>query len=292
METKILEILKIYDEIYHCNQKPEIAAGVREAVKGAKVAVKGAQVAVKEAAKGGAKAVAKGAAKGGAKAAVKGAAKGGAKAVAKGAAKEGAIVAAKATSKKIPVIAVGAGLVFGGIRVGVGIYHCVQGDTAQGVQEFFKAPLEVASGVAGSFPGVGTAASVCIDAGLCAWDIGNAVYGHAAESDRSADSTPLAQLNMYLLQVSEAIKEKQYTNEAFLSGTFESTYKKLGSTDDDKKAAENGLYIYEMVEKVFDNEFFDKSFSTEKICKEMEKQGFSKTQVMSFRAQAKSKNRY
>ena len=274
--------------------KVALKEGAKE---GTKVALKegakeGTKVALKEAAKEGTKVALKEAAKEGGKVAIKEVAKEGAKVAVKEGAKEGTKAAAKTTSKKIPIISIGAGLIFCGLRVGVGIYHCIEGDTSQGVQEFIKAPIEVVSGVAGSFPGVGTAVSLGIDATLCAWDIGSAVHGHVAGSDGSKDTPLSVELNTHLFQVSEAIKEKQYTNEAFLSGIFESTYKKLGSTDDGMKAAENGLYIYEMVEKVFDNNFFEKSFSTEKICKEMEKQGFSETQIMSFRAQAKSKNRY
>ena len=343
METKISEILKIYDKIYHSDhpiEKPGIVAGeavtvatgktarqamkkeIKDAAKGAEIAAKegaetaakatakegveatsktalktGGEMATKEGAKGtakiaaktgneaaikeakeGAQVATKEAAKEGAQVALKEVAKEGAKIVTKEVAKEGAKAAAKTTLKKIPIISAGAGLVLGAIRVGVGTYHCVKGETSQGVQEFCKAPLEVASGIAGSFPGVGTAVSFGIDAGLSAWDIGNAVHGgikvYAAGSNGSDDSTPLAQLHTYLLQVSEAIKGKQYTNEAFLSGILESTYKKFGSTDDGKKAAENGLYIYGMVEKVFDNEFFDKSFSMEKICKRNGAAGF------------------
>ena len=271
---------------------------LKEAAKeGGKVALKeaakeGGKVALKEAAKEGGKVALKEVAKEGGKVALKEAAKEGGKVAIKEGAKEGTKAAAKTSSKKIPIISIGAGLIFCGIRVGVGIYHCVQGETSQGVQEFIKAPIELASGIAGSIPGVGTAVSIGIDATLCAWDIGSAVHGHVAGSGGSKDTPLSVELNTYLFQVSEAIKGKQYTNEAFLSDIFESTYKKLGSTDDGKKAAENGLYIYEMVEKVFDNKFFDKSFSTEKICKVMERQGFSKIQIMSFRAQAKSKNRY
>ena len=39
------------------------------------------------------------------------------------------------------------------------------------------AGLEIASGIAGTFPGVGTAASVAIDAGLAARDISNVASG-------------------------------------------------------------------------------------------------------------------
>lgn len=62
----------------------------------------------------------------------------------------------KSLIKKIPLVGAVAGL-------GFGAYRLMQGDTA-------GAAMEVASGVAGSIPGVGTAASVGIDAALAAKD--------------------------------------------------------------------------------------------------------------------------
>lgn len=114
------------------------------------------------------RAVAKAAEKVGAKAAVKAGEKAVVKVVAKEAAevaaKTGAKVAAKSLGKsilkKIPGISILAGLFFGAQRV-------MAGDWA-------GAGAEVASGAAGTIPGVGTAASIAIDAGLAARDIHNA----------------------------------------------------------------------------------------------------------------------
>ncbi|CAO3647805.1 unnamed protein product [Mucor hiemalis] len=67
-------------------------------------------------------------------------------------AKLGAKTAAKIAAKKVPLLAVGFGLIFGIVRA-------VQGD-------WEGAAYEVASGAAGAIPGVGTAASGGIDAGI------------------------------------------------------------------------------------------------------------------------------
>ena len=96
------------------------------------------------------------------------------KAVAKAAAKTVGGTAAKAVGKsilkKIPLISVGAGLVFGAQRAMAG--------------DFAGAAGEVASGVCGTFPGVGTAASVAIDASLAGRDM--LLY---KEMDASQDKT-------------------------------------------------------------------------------------------------------
>lgn len=79
------------------------------------------------------------------------------KTAAKGAAKIGGKAVGKSLLKKIPIIGAIAGLGFGAARA-------LQGD-------FVGAAGEVASGVASTLPGVGTAASVGIDAALAARDM-------------------------------------------------------------------------------------------------------------------------
>ena len=64
----------------------------------------------------------------------------------------------KSAIKKVPVVGIIAGLVFG-------FQRALEG-------EFVKAGAEVASGVAGTFAGPGTAAAVAIDAGILADDLG------------------------------------------------------------------------------------------------------------------------
>jgi len=78
----------------------------------------------------------------------------------KAAGKIGAKAVGKSLLKKIPIIGAVAGLGFGAMRA-------LQGD-------FTGAAGEVASGVASTLPGMGTAASFAIDAGLAARDISRA----------------------------------------------------------------------------------------------------------------------
>jgi len=108
------------------------------------------------------KAAEKGATKAGEKGAVKagekGAVKAGEKVAAKGVGKVGAKAVGKSLLKKIP----GVGLVAGGVFAA---QRAMQGD-------WTGAGLELASGAAGTIPGVGTAASVGLDAALAARDMG------------------------------------------------------------------------------------------------------------------------
>lgn len=96
--------------------------------------------------------------KAGAKGAEKVAAKGAGKLVAKEGAKVGAKALGKSLLKKIPGVGLVAGLGFGAQRLMSGDWKGALG--------------EVASGAASTIPGIGTAASVAIDAGLAARDMG------------------------------------------------------------------------------------------------------------------------
>jgi hypothetical protein len=83
----------------------------------------------------------------------------------KGIAKVGVKALGKSLLKKIPVI----GLLTG---VGFGLQRMMKGDMA-------GAALELASGAAGTIPGIGTAASIAIDGALAAKDMG--VFGSTAK---------------------------------------------------------------------------------------------------------------
>ena len=91
----------------------------------------------------------------------KGFKKAGAKLGGKVAAKVGGKAVVKSVVKKIPIISAAAG-------VGFAVDRCFKG-------EWVAAGGELLSGVAGCFPGLGTAASVAIDVGLAANDISNAI---------------------------------------------------------------------------------------------------------------------
>lgn len=100
----------------------------------------------------------KAAEKGATKAGEKGAVKTGQKVAAKGVGKVGAKAVGKSLLKKIPGVSLLAGGVFAAQRAMTG--------------DFTGAGLELASGVAGTVPGLGTAASVGLDATLAARDMG------------------------------------------------------------------------------------------------------------------------
>ena len=124
-----------------------------------------------------AKTEAKATEKGTAKAVEKGTVKAGEKAAGKGVAKVGAKAVGKSLLKKIPGVSILAGGAFAAQRA-------MQGD-------WIGAGGELLSGIAGTVPGVGTAASVGIDAALAARDMG--ALGGTPETraaERAAGSTP------------------------------------------------------------------------------------------------------
>jgi hypothetical protein len=114
-----------------------------------------------------------------AKTGTKAVAKAGTKAVAKTGIKAGAKIGAKAVGKsllkKIPVVGLLAG-------VGFGLSRLMDGDYA-------GAALELASGAAGTIPGIGTAASVGIDTALAAKDMGAFDKKSAAPPAKGATPT-------------------------------------------------------------------------------------------------------
>lgn len=124
-----------------------------------------------------AKTEAKATEKGTAKAVEKGTVKAGEKAAGKGVAKVGAKAVGKSLLKKIPGVSILAGGAFAAQRA-------MQGD-------WLGAGGELLSGIAGTIPGVGTAASVGIDAALAARDMG--ALGGTPETraaEQAAGATP------------------------------------------------------------------------------------------------------
>ena len=114
------------------------------------------------------------------KAAGKGVEKAAAKAAGKAAAKTTAKIAGKATLKsilkKIPVVSLAAGCFFGYQRLKEGDWKGALG--------------EVASGTLGCFPGIGTAASVAVDAGLAVRDIHQATHPVQATAQTDGRKMP------------------------------------------------------------------------------------------------------
>ena len=224
-------------------------------------------------------------AKEGTELAAKTAAKTAAKSAAKQTAKVAAEASAKTAAKKIPIFSLAVGGFFGAVRVGSGIYNFVQGNTARGFEELGKAPLEVASGAAACFPGVGTAASFGIDAALLGWDVGDAIHD-ATKDSSTADSPAQILLKYKVLQISEAIDDHKLSNDAFLNEVFKLVFANLKYHANKNEAAKDAAYIYAMVKAVFDSEEFAGKFPTVTIAKKMIEIGFSKVQVDCFRAVA------
>ena len=104
------------------------------------------------------------------------------KSVVKAVARTAGSAIGKSVLKKVPLVSVAAGCYFAWDRVKEGDWKGACG--------------EVASGVAGCFPGVGTGISAAIDVGLAAKDIGGAITGakepegvKLATEEKSAKST-------------------------------------------------------------------------------------------------------
>lgn len=77
----------------------------------------------------------------------------------------------KSLLKKIPLISLVAGITFGLARFTVAFKkYQIDGDKKRAYEEITKGFLEMGSGVAGMFPGIGTGASAGIDGIICAWD--------------------------------------------------------------------------------------------------------------------------
>ena len=138
----------------------------------------------------------KAATKAGEKAAVKASEKAGAKAATKAlgktAAKTGGKALLKSGLKKIPILGAVAGLGFGAQRA-------LSGD-------WLGAAGEVASGAAGSIPGLGTAASVGIDAALAARDIYKETQPTSSEQPSETATEPLTPTPEKGLEGNEQIK--------------------------------------------------------------------------------------
>ena len=124
----------------------------------------------------------------------KGFKKAGAKLGGKVAAKVGGKAVVKSVVKKIPIISAAAG-------VGFAVDRCFKG-------EWVAAGGELLSGVAGCFPGLGTAASVAIDVGLAANDISNAVNDENKTSSVREHAIAEARVQKSVKDVQKEIAER------------------------------------------------------------------------------------
>ena len=97
-------------------------------------------------------------------------------------------------------------------------------------------------------------------------------------------------LKTNLLALHEAIDDEPQKLIDFREEVFSITFKKIGKSKGEKKAASDAHYLYEMVAQMFD-EFFTDKFPTNDILTEMTNVGFCDAQIRSFKALAKSANR-
>jgi len=141
------------------------------------------------------------------------------KTAAKTVGKTAAKTAGKSLLKKIPVIGALAG-------IGFAISRAMEGD-------YTGAALEAVSGLAGTIPGVGTAASLAIDAGLAARDMSNpetmmASGGIVTRPTRAvvgeAGSEAVIPLNEFYAKMDELIQAVRAGGNVYLDGS------KVGST--------------------------------------------------------------
>ena len=111
--------------------------------------------------------------------------------------------------------------------------------------EYAKAGAELMSGVVGSVPGVGTAASWALDAGIAGWDVYDA-YKEGATRLFDADShVKLAEL---LIEVESFIRENVFTLEDFLDALFEAIDCKMKASTDPEYTAS---YVYGIYKDYF-----------------------------------------
>jgi hypothetical protein len=135
------------------------------------------------------------------KAATKAAGKAATKSVGKAAAKTGAKAVGKSLLKKIPGIGLLSGLVFG-------VGRALKGDWS-------GAALEVASGAASTIPGIGTGASIALDAALAAKDIHNATAQKSMGENITDAAQPVSEVRDFSgigAMTAKALKEKEAEN--------------------------------------------------------------------------------
>ena len=162
------------------------------------------------------------------------------KAAMKTAAKAGAKGLGKAVLKKIPLIGLGAGILFGAQRALAG--------------DFVGAGMELASGASGTVPGLGTAASVAIDAALVAKDVGafdgvgkdGTVLGKDVGDKDTVDAK---------LTVGETVVPKKQSKEfkPFLNDIINNEGALFKAMDMSFKMQEENIKMFTTINEKFDN---------------------------------------
>ena len=171
------------------------------------------------------------------------------KAATKTALKAGAKGLGKAVLKKIPLIGLGAGILFGAQRALAG--------------DFVGAGLELASGAAGTVPGLGTAASVAIDAALVAKDVG-AFDGVGKDGVVKGDDVGDKDTVDTKLTVGETVVPKKASEDKnikpFLNDIINNEGALFKAMDTSFKMQEQNILMFGEINEKFDNvlESFEK----------------------------------
>ena len=155
-------------------------------------------------------------------------------------------------------------------------------------EEFGKAGLEVLSGVAATVPGLGTAASFGIDAALVAWDIGDEISDSNNSKSIEKEQIITTLIEADLGDIEDAINNNKYSKIELLKDVLVFTEKKIGVNREEKRAADDAKYVYEMIKEIFDKVIVADHFSTESIVLQLVEQGFSEMQIRCFRGLAKA----
>lgn len=181
----------------------------------------------------------------------------------------------KCALKKLPVVSFLFGAGFAIYRATSSCYFLIHGDYARALEEAGKAVLETASGVAGCFPGPGTAISFAVDGVIAAWDIGDALLRSDAEKDKTAAEI---RLQNELDKINQAIKEKEFTAEDMLKFILTTALNEMPDTYD---LVDQGLYLNELTLFIYKDPSttFQTAFSFDNIVKEMQSIGFTSKQI-------------
>ena len=145
--------------------------------------------------------------------------------------------------------------------------------------EYAKAGAEFVSGAIGSVPGVGTAASWVLDAGIAGWDVYDAYY----ESNGGLfDADPYVKLAELLVRIEESVRSDIFSLEDFFCEVF-------GAIDVKMKAASDavyvGCYVHGICKDFFSGEL---TVGPNVILSEMKQRGYTDEQLAQFAILLKS----
>ena len=167
------------------------------------------------------------------------------------------IATVKGASKFVPV--------FGPPIVGsiFAVYRLANG-------EYAKAGAELMSGAVGSVPGVGSAASWALDAGIAGWDVYDA-YNEGKMGLFDADSH--AKLAELLVEIESLVREGVFSLEEFLDRVFEAIDSKMKASNDPEYVAG---YVYGIYKDFFSSEL---AVDTGRVLSAMKERKYTEEQL-------------